>query len=58
MVTQLLKHERIETTLPRCKELRKMADQVITLGKQARRYHLNGWSAVLCSFANTNVEPA
>lgn len=34
MVTQLIEHERIETTLPKAKELRRIADQVITLGKQ------------------------
>lgn len=34
MVTQLITHERIETTLPRAKELRRLADQVVTLGKQ------------------------
>ena len=36
MVTQLITHERIETTLPRAKELRRLADQVVTLGKQVR----------------------
>ncbi|KAK9816423.1 hypothetical protein WJX72_000059 [[Myrmecia] bisecta] len=34
LVSQLLRHERIETTLPRAKELRRVADQVITLGKE------------------------
>ena len=33
-MTQLIKYERIETTLPRAKELRRVADQVVTLGKQ------------------------
>ena len=36
MATQLLLHERIETTLPKAKELRKTADKLITMGKQAR----------------------
>jgi large subunit ribosomal protein L17 len=34
MVTSLLKFERIQTTLPKAKELRKVADQVITLVKR------------------------
>ncbi|GLD95619.1 hypothetical protein PINS_up004296 [Pythium insidiosum] len=33
-VTQLIEHERIRTTLPKAKELRRVADQVVTLGKQ------------------------
>lgn len=34
MVTQLVEHERIHTTLPKAKELRRMADQVVGLAKQ------------------------
>lgn len=34
MVTSLLEHERIETTVPRAKEARRMAEHVITLGKR------------------------
>lgn len=34
MVSALIKHERIETTLPKAKELKKIADQMITLGKK------------------------
>ncbi|GMH32191.1 hypothetical protein BSKO_00025 [Bryopsis sp. KO-2023] len=34
MVTQLIEHERIETTLAKAKELRRIADKVITLGKK------------------------
>lgn len=41
MVSSLLEHERIKTTTPKAKELRKIADKLITLGKkgdlQARR---------------------
>lgn len=33
MVTQLIEHERIRTTLPKAKELRRVADQVVTLAK-------------------------
>nr|CCA20129.1 50S ribosomal protein L17 putative [Albugo laibachii Nc14] len=35
MVTQLIEHERIRTTLPKAKELRRVADQVVTLAKEA-----------------------
>mgnify|MGYP001386745409 CR=1 FL=1 len=34
MVAALLKHEQIETTLPKAKELRAFADKMITLGKR------------------------
>ena len=34
MVTSLLTYERITTTLPRAKELRRIADGMITLGKK------------------------
>ena len=45
MATQLLLHERIETTLPKAKELRKMADKLVTLGKAgARSYTRTGTS--------------
>ena len=34
MATALIEHGRIRTTLPRAKELRRIADQLITLGKK------------------------
>ena len=34
LVTSLILHERIETTLPKAKELRSLADRMITWGKQ------------------------
>ncbi len=34
LVSQLLVHQRIETTLPRAKELRRLADQVVTISKE------------------------
>lgn len=34
MVTQLIYHERIETTVPKAKELRQVADKMVTLGKE------------------------
>jgi large subunit ribosomal protein L17 len=34
MVTSLLMHERIKTTLPKAKEARRLAERVITLGKR------------------------
>ena len=39
MITQLIFHERIRTTLPKAKELRVVADNIVTLSK---KYHLNG----------------
>ncbi len=45
MVTSLLEHERIVTTTPKAKELRKIADRMITLAKRgdlhARRQALS-----------------
>ncbi|KAK1306766.1 hypothetical protein QJS10_CPA10g00216 [Acorus calamus] len=34
MVSQLVKHERIETTVAKAKELRRVADQMVQLGKE------------------------
>jgi large subunit ribosomal protein L17 len=34
MVTSILEHERIETTLPKAKELRRLTDRMITLAKR------------------------
>ncbi len=34
MVTSLLRHERIRTTIPKAKEARKLAERMITLGKK------------------------
>ncbi|RLD98419.1 MAG: 50S ribosomal protein L17, partial [Aquificota bacterium] len=34
MVTDLFRHERIETTLPKAKALRPLAEKMVTLGKR------------------------
>ena len=34
MATQLIQHERIETTLAKAKELRGFAEKLVTMGKQ------------------------
>lgn len=34
MASSLVKHDRIETTLPRAKELKRLADKIVTLGKK------------------------
>lgn len=34
MVTQLIQHERIQTTTAKAKELRKVADRVVTYAKK------------------------
>mmetsp|Transcript_5627 Transcript_5627/g.8292 ORF Transcript_5627/g.8292 Transcript_5627/m.8292 type:complete len:196 (+) Transcript_5627:34-621(+) len=40
-VTQLIEHERIETTLPKAKILRRFADKMVTLGKKGTKWHYN-----------------
>ncbi|KAF8064515.1 rplQ [Scenedesmus sp. PABB004] len=40
MVTQLIEHERIQTTLPKAKELRKVADRVVTYAKKGDKNNL------------------
>lgn len=37
IVTSLLEHERIVTTVPKAKEIRRVAEQMITLGKRDRK---------------------
>jgi large subunit ribosomal protein L17 len=39
MVTSLLRHERIETTTPKAKELKRIADKIITLAKRGSPHH-------------------
>ena len=34
MVSSLIEHEQIKTTLPKAKELKRIADKIITLGKR------------------------
>ena len=44
-VSQLVEHERIETTIAKAKELRRFADKVVTWGKEgtvAARRHASG----------------
>mmetsp|Transcript_25312 Transcript_25312/g.42060 ORF Transcript_25312/g.42060 Transcript_25312/m.42060 type:complete len:219 (+) Transcript_25312:166-822(+) len=40
MVTSLIKHERIVTTVPKAKELKRLADHMVTLAKQSSRPQL------------------
>ncbi|PXF41936.1 50S ribosomal protein L17 [Gracilariopsis chorda] len=45
-VTSLIEHERIETTVAKAKELRRIADRIITLGKKqtlVARRRVNGF---------------
>ncbi|PIW29944.1 MAG: 50S ribosomal protein L17 [Rhodospirillales bacterium CG15_BIG_FIL_POST_REV_8_21_14_020_66_15] len=39
MATSLIAHEQITTTLPKAKELRRIADRMITLGKKGDLHH-------------------
>lgn len=47
MVTSLIKHERIETTIPKAKELRKIADEMVTLAKQGNLHARRQAAAVI-----------
>nr|GMC57924.1 ribosomal protein L17 family protein [Ipomoea batatas] len=38
MVSQLVKHERIETTVAKAKEVRRLADNMVQLGKESFFY--------------------
>ncbi|PWZ09747.1 hypothetical protein Zm00014a_015592 [Zea mays] len=38
MVSQLVKHERIETTVAKAKEVRRKADQMVQLGKEGTQH--------------------
>ena len=44
MTVSLLKHEQIQTTLPKAKELRRFADRMITLGKQQSLHARDGYT--------------
>lgn len=35
MVSQLLRHDRIQTTVAKAKELKRLADKVVTIAKEA-----------------------
>lgn len=39
MTAALIKHEQIKTTLPKAKELKRVADRIITLGKKGELSH-------------------
>ena len=54
MVSQLLLHERIETTLPRAKELRRLADKVITISKEVQSLQISAYTSS-CSRRVSNV---
>ena len=47
MVTSLIKHERIVTTLPKAKELRKLADKMVGLGKNGSLHSRRQADAVI-----------
>lgn len=38
MVTSLLRHERITTTTPKAKDLKRIADKIVTLGKKGTQH--------------------
>mmetsp|Transcript_34272 Transcript_34272/g.50205 ORF Transcript_34272/g.50205 Transcript_34272/m.50205 type:complete len:142 (+) Transcript_34272:195-620(+) len=47
MVTSLIKHERIQTTLPKAKELKYLADQVVGWGKDGSLHARRQADAIL-----------
>lgn len=47
MATSLIEHERIVTTLPKAKELRRLADHLITLAKRGEIHHRQQANAIL-----------
>ncbi|CAM9140165.1 unnamed protein product [Scytosiphon promiscuus] len=47
MVTSFIYHERIRTTVPRAKELRKLADNMVTLAKKGTPHHQRQAQAVV-----------
>lgn len=47
LVTSLVMSERIETTVPKAKELRRLADEVITLGKEGTLHARRQAAAIL-----------
>jgi large subunit ribosomal protein L17 len=47
MVTSLIHHERIETTVPKAMELRRVADNMVTLGKRGDQHAKRQANAVV-----------
>ena len=47
MVTSLIKHERIMTTTPKAKELRRVADNMVTHAKNGSLHHRRLAAAVI-----------
>ena len=48
IVTSLFQHERIETTEAKAKELRKVAEKMLTLAKRLHAYYQNWRSSGRC----------
>ena len=51
MTCSLLKHEIIKTTLPKAKELRRVVEPIITLGKDAVARAIAGSRSTACATA-------
>ena len=47
MTVSLLRHETIRTTLPKAKELRRVAEPIITLGKN-QVWQIDAWLLIVC----------
>ncbi len=48
LATSLITHERITTTLPKAKELRRVVEKMVTLGKKGSLHHRRQAGAYLC----------
>ena len=53
MAVSLLQHEAIKTTLPKAKELRRVVEPMITLGKD-RRSPTGAWRSTACATATSS----
>ena len=57
MVSQLIEHGRIETTLPKAKELRRVADRCVTWGKEVRTRKLKLYLSFLAPNQSQHLIP-
>ena len=53
MTNSLFTHEAIKTTLPKAKELRRVAEPLITLGQGRRRSPIAAWRSTGCATATS-----
>ena len=54
MTNSLFTHEAIKTTLPKAKELRRVAEPLITLAKDADASPIAAWRSIGCAIATSS----